>query len=368
METKKKKSWMRYLVPGFIFQSVVIGGGYGTGAEIAQYFGAQGFVGGMLGMLVTLVIWSVLCAVTFEFSCMFKTYDYKSMMGKVLGKAGVLYEVCYIVLLLIVLGVVNATAGSMVSDLLGISQWFGIILLSVGIILLIIKGTKTIENVLSFWSYVLYAVYIVFMVVVFVKFGSTIGSEWANSEVSGGSWVMSGAQYAFYNLGIVPACLYTVRECETRKEAVTSGLLAGAIGIIPAVLLLIALFGVPASITAEVPVTEVFHQLNMPWLYWAFEIVLFGTLIETGTGFIKAVDDRIELTVAAKGGVVPSWVRPTVAVVSTLIGVGVSTFGLTGLIAQGYGTICWGFLIVYVVPMMTLGIYKIIKADKENKQ
>ena len=65
METKKKKSFVKYLIPGFIFQSVVIGGGYGTGAEIAQYFGVNGLVGGLLGMCVTLVVWSVLCAVTF---------------------------------------------------------------------------------------------------------------------------------------------------------------------------------------------------------------------------------------------------------------------------------------------------------------
>ena len=45
------------------------------------------------------------------------------------------------------------------------------------------------------------------------------------------------------------------------------------------------------------------------------------------------------------------------------MGVAVSTFGLTGLIAKGYGTICWGFLFVYV-PMLTIGIYKIAKSGK----
>ena len=47
----KKKPWTRYLVPGFVFQSVVIGGGYGTGAEIMQYFGVNGLVGGLLARL-----------------------------------------------------------------------------------------------------------------------------------------------------------------------------------------------------------------------------------------------------------------------------------------------------------------------------
>ena len=33
--------------------------------------------------------------------------------------------------------------------------------------------------------------------------------------------------------------------------------------------------------------------------------------------------------------------------------------------SKGYGTICWGFLIVYVLPMLTIGIYKIAKADQQ---
>ncbi|MEG1683738.1 MAG: hypothetical protein RR295_07900, partial [Oscillospiraceae bacterium] len=350
--TKKKKGLLHYLVPAFIFQSVVIGGGYGTGAEIAQYFGVKGMVGGLLGMLVTLVVWSVLCAVTFEFVRLFRTFDYNSMMGQLLGKAGFLYEICYIVLLLIVLGVVNATAGNMFVSLTGLSSWFGIGILSVGIILLVVKGTEAIEKVLSFWSYVLYAVYILFMVIVFVKFGDNIAGEFAKCEIGSG-WFVSGLQYSFYNLGIVPALLYTVREAESRKEAIVCGSLCGAIGIIPAGLLLLVMgCDLSAVISAEVPVTVVFEMLDMRWLYVIFEIVLFGTLIETGTGFIKAVDDRIEISYGKRGNTVPTWMRPAIAIGATVVGICVSTFGLTGLIAKGYGTVCWGFLIFYVVPMM----------------
>ena len=364
MSTTSKKSWTRLLVPGFIFQSVVIGGGYGTGAEIAQYFGVKGLQGGLLGMLVTLVVWSVLCAVSFEFVRTFRTFEYNTMMGKLLGKAGILYEVCYIVLLLIVLGVVNATAGSMVADLTGMSSWIGVGLLSAGIILLIIKGTEAIEKVLSAWSIVLYVVYVVFMVCVFTKFGGNVATEWAKAEVGDG-WFVSGMQYAFYNLGIVPALLYTMRDVDNRKDAVVSGLIAGAIGIIPAILLLLVMCcDLSAVCSADVPVTVVFGLLDMRWLYILFEIVLFGTLVETGTGFIKAVDDRIEKTYEKGGKECPSWMRPTIAVVSVVVGICISTFGLTGLVAKGYGTICWGFLVIYVIPMLTIGVYKIAKHGK----
>lgn len=48
---KAKTSWTKYVIPGFVFQQVVIGGGYGTGAEIAQFFGTQGLLGGFLASI-----------------------------------------------------------------------------------------------------------------------------------------------------------------------------------------------------------------------------------------------------------------------------------------------------------------------------
>lgn len=42
-----------YLLPGLVFQSVIIGGGYGTGREIAEFFLSHGAFGGLLGFGVT---------------------------------------------------------------------------------------------------------------------------------------------------------------------------------------------------------------------------------------------------------------------------------------------------------------------------
>ena len=102
-------------------------------------------VGGILSALVTLVIWSVMCAITFEFVRVFKTYDYGSMMGKLLGKAGFLYDILYYLMMFIVLGVLNATAGSMLTSLAGVTKWIGIAILAIAaicfIVYLIAPGT-----------------------------------------------------------------------------------------------------------------------------------------------------------------------------------------------------------------------------------
>ncbi len=387
MEEKKggkMHTLFRWLVPGFLFQSVVIGGGYGTGNEIAQYFGVHGMVGGFIGIIVTMISWAIVAAVTFEVCRVFKVYDYNSMSHVTLGKGAFLYEISYIFLMLIVLGVINGAAMSMFNELTGLTGWIGVAILSVGIIFLVIKGTETIEKVLSFWSYVLYAVYIIFMVITFVKFSDTIsglfahgvsgtvtdtinGEEFSVGGTSLGSCIVDGLRYSFYNLGIIPAILYSVRDCNERKEAVGRGLIAGALATIPAMLLLLALGcdltgATYNALNNGTAVSIIFQHLDMRWLYILFEIVLFGTLIETGSGFIKAVDDRIEVSYTKMNKEVPSWVRPVVAIGLTLFGVAISTFGLTALISKGYGTVCWLLLIVYVIPMLTVGIYKVHKA------
>ena len=93
-----------------------------------------------------------------------------------------------------------------------------------------------------------------------------------------------------------------------------------------------------------------------------FQIVLFGTLIETGTGFIHAVNERIRSTLEARGKNFPSRLRPVVALILLLAGLGISTFGLVTLIEKGYGGISWGFFFVYIIPLITLGTYKILKS------
>ena len=48
--------WRTYVLPAAVFQSLMIGGGYGTGREIVEYFSRFGLLGGLLGLLV---VWSL---------------------------------------------------------------------------------------------------------------------------------------------------------------------------------------------------------------------------------------------------------------------------------------------------------------------
>ena len=352
----------KYLLPGFVFQSVVIAGGYGTGRELVEFFLNHGPLGGLLGMLfVTTVIWSVSLAVTFEFSRRFCAYDYRTFFKKLLGPFWFIFEIVYFILLFIVLAVIGSAAGALLRNNFNIPDLVGVIIMLAAIGFLTFKGSGLIEKFLSSWSILLYLVYGVLLVIVVLKFGPEIQKNFSGTSVLP-NWALGGFKYALYNMGIIPAVLFCIKHIETRKEAVTAGLLGGLIGIIPGLLFFIAVVShYPAVLPEEVPADYILQHIGFPALRILYLVVLFGTLIETGTGFIHAVNERIHSALQAKGKALPVWQRPLVALGLLLIGLGMSTFGLIALIKKGYGSISWGFFAVYIIPLMTLGIYKVLK-------
>ncbi|HPK43056.1 MAG TPA: hypothetical protein PK877_06115, partial [Synergistales bacterium] len=175
-------------------------------------------------------------------------------------------------------------------------------------------------------------------------------------------WALGGFKYAFYNLGTLPAVLFALNYIETRREAIISGILTAILTILPGFFLYLVLMGFyPGILEAELPAYTVLAQIA-PWLLPIFLVVLFGTMIETAVGFIHAVNERVnswmvdhrntELTKANRG---------FLGGAMGLIGLGVASFGLIGLIAKGYGTISWGFFLLHGVALFTIGLYKMSK-------
>jgi uncharacterized membrane protein YkvI len=209
-------------------------------------------------------------------------------------------------------------------------------------------------------------VYVVFLVVAVIKFGPAIREGLTASSIQPG-WALGGFKYALYNLGIIAAVLFCLNHIETRREAIVAGLLGGPIAIIPGFLFYIAVIGFyPEILPVEIPVVYILEKAGIPALLIVFQVVLFGTLIETGTGFIHSFNERLKSALQARGKEFKQWHRPLIAVAILLIAFGLSTFGLVDLIAKGYGAISWGFFVVFIIPLLTLGISKIVKNNRKK--
>ncbi len=74
----------------------MIGGGYATGRELIEFFLKMGPVSGLIAMLVSTIIISLVSMAAFEFTRTFSTYDYRLFFKKLLGPAWFLFEIAYI--------------------------------------------------------------------------------------------------------------------------------------------------------------------------------------------------------------------------------------------------------------------------------
>jgi len=152
-----KNSWFqRFILPGFIFQSAIIAGAYGSGRELSQFFLGHGPIGGLLGMAVTTVIFSVVLATAFEFSRRFQLFDYRSFFRRILGRGWFVYEILYVLQMIIVISIVGAVAGDLVRDTFGIPAFAGIAGVMAMIALLVFYGTSGVEKFFAVWSIVLF--------------------------------------------------------------------------------------------------------------------------------------------------------------------------------------------------------------------
>ena len=368
-----KGTWFqRYLLPGFIIQSSVIGGAYGSGKELQEFFFAHGPLGGLFGMCVTMLIFSIVLMAAYEFSRRFELYDYRSFAKALLGPAWPIYEILYLAVILLVISVLGAVAGDVLHDSFGLPDIVGVLGIMALIAVIVFFGTPGVERVLAAWSFVLFATYILFLGWHLVQHGETIAENFASEPVAGG-WALSGLAYSGYNLSTVPALVFCIYHLGKRREALVAGALAGVLAMLPAMLFYIAMIGQYAEIATAgengpLPISILMGALDgAEFFVYLFPIVLFGTFVETGTALIHGVNERLDRTFAEKGRRMPDWMRPAVAIGVLFTAVVIAdAIGLTGLVAKGYGTITWGFIIILFVPLLTWGVYLIWRADRRE--
>ncbi len=351
-----------YLLPGLIFQSVIIGGGYATGRELVEFFFASGPIGGVLGLLVAGVVFAVVIATGFEFARIMRAYDYRSFCHSLLGRGWFIFEIAYIIQLLLILSVIGSASGKLTEAVFGIPPLIGTFGLMAMIGIMTFNGSEFIKKILAGWSIVLYTVYLILIFYAFKNFGGVISNIYTEASIGEG-WLSGGILYSGYNLAAIPAILFAISKHKSRQETIGAGLFAGAIGVIPAILFFIAMMSqYPIIGDQPVPATYLMSALNIGWLEVIFQIVVFGTFVETGAALLHAVNERIAGSFTEQGRTLPRFARPLVSVAFLVVAIFIADkIGIVNLIAQGYGLLTVVFLVVLILPLMTFGIWKILR-------
>lgn len=360
--TAATASWFqRYLLPGLAFKAVVIGGGYATGRELAEFFLPSGPQGGLLAILLAMVIWSLVCAVTFCFARTTTSWDYRTFFKNLLGPFWLLFEMAYLLFMILILAVFGAAAGAIGATVLNWPPLAGTLCLIVSIILVSANGNAAVERLFKWVSIFLYGVYAIFVGLSLFAFGDRILANLSLAAPTDG-WIAGGMTYASYNVVGAVIILPVLRHLRSNQDAIVAGLLAGPLAMLPAFLFFICMIAYYPEIAGEtLPSDFLLRRLNFPAFHFLFQLMIFLALLESGTGFVHAINERAALAyVAHRGRILPVAAR---AFLTGALLVGsiflAARFGLVTLIARGYRALAYLLLAVFVVPVMTLGVRRL---------
>lgn len=364
-----QSGWRRrvavWLVPAGVFQSVIVGGAYGTGREVAEYITQYGALGGLLAIALVMLGLTAVLAACFEFARVFRVYDYRSFVRALLGEWWPAYEVCFVLLLVIVLAVTGSAAGLALANTFGVDARGGTAAVLVAVVACNFFGRRLVEATLTAGAVALSAGLIAYGVLVATQAGDGILHTLATGDIAPGWW-LSGLKFTLYNSALVPVLLYATTTVRTRREAVGAAAVAAFAGVLPALVLHLSFLArYPGIVQEALPAYAMIAAFGTRAFLWVYVGLLFVTIVQTGVGVLQGLNERLDAWSAERRArPLPKWAHAAVAGLAFAVSVALARAGIVDLIARGYGSLAWCFLVVFTLPALTLGVARIRRATR----
>jgi uncharacterized membrane protein YkvI len=366
MTAERPSFFKRFLLPGFAFKAVVIGGGYATGRELVEFFLPSGPRGGLMAMGLAMAIWSAVCVTTFLFARLTQSQDYRTFFKNLLGPLWPVFEIAYLLFVVLVLSVFGAAAGAIGQALFGWPVIAGSLVLMFAITFFATFGNESVERLFKWVSIFLYATYAAFVFLAMTHFGDRILGAFA-ADVPTTGWAMGGLTYAGYNIIGAVVILPVIRHMTSNRDAVIAGVLSGPLAMVPALLFFTCMVAYYQQVSGQtLPSDFLLEKLNLPAFRYIFQMMIFLALLESGTGSVHAINERIAHAWRARSQKpLRNMARLVISLVVLTLSIFIAEkFGLVTLIAKGYRLLAWVMLGVYVLPLMTYGVWRLTRARR----
>ena len=167
---------------------------------------------------------------------------------------------------------------------------------------------------------------------------------------------------AIWSLVAAIMILPVLRHIPTRRNALAAGAIAGPMAMLPGFVFLLAMIAFyPAILSQTLPSDFLLQQMNVPGFRILFQVMVFGALLESGVGVVHAVNERASVAWRARRSAEPPrWLRPGLTLALLVLCMFIADrIGLVTLIASGYRVMAIVFLLVFVLPLVTLGAAKL---------
>lgn len=346
------------LIPSAVFLSVVFGASYGSGREVMEFVTSNGPSAGLVSIGTLAITYSLLLSLSFELARMFRAYDYVSFFRVLLGRAWFLYEIVILVGMVIALSITTTVGGTVLGDHFLFSPWIGTLLVLVLIVTLNYAGRGVVERSMMVSVAALFIVLAILVVELISNYVPDIVSAFTAYGAEKNP-VFHGLKYAISNGGYLPLLLYAAMQLNSRAEAFIAGLVAACVAVIPALVFHLAFMsGYPQIVDERLPTYWLFDHIMSPVMLNVYVLVMFVLVAQTGVGLLQGLIERMDVWHRKRtGNPLSNLGHGSIAAGASVISLALGSMGIIALILRGYTIMFYSFIIVYIIPLFTYGVY-----------
>ncbi|WOH38855.1 hypothetical protein RI844_06460 [Thalassotalea fonticola] len=353
------------LIPAAVWLSVFFGGSMGSGIELIQYVTINGPIGGLIAIATIASVVGVVMYLCFELARQNNAYDYREFSKIILGKGWWLYEIVILTSMVIVIAISSTAAGTVIGKHFDLNINVGQVLLLAVVIFFTYKGREFIEKSMALASVSLLVVLVIIVGHIFFNLGEVTAANFVKDSASVAP-VGVAFQYALVNISFFPLLLFGARQIKTGKESLIAAMSAAVVGVLPLLALHYAFVShYPEIITsgADVPVYWLLETLDSAWLIDVYVVILFVLITQTGVGMMQGFVERLDSYMQkSKGKPMTPMQHSASAGFMVVLSLILSSMGIVALILAGYSFLFMSFIVVFFIPLITVGVYKLVKS------
>lgn len=334
-----------------VYIGTIIGAGYASGQEILQFFTGYGWWG-ILGTVVTMVLYPVLGYYLVVLGRRVKAWSHKSVIYHICGKyLGAVVDILLAFFLFGVGVIMVAGAGSLVHQQFGIEPIIGYALMTLLVILALLLSLRRVLDVISLlapFAFVLIIVLAAYAAVTADTSGVDLEAVAATQEqLASPHWLLSAFLHVSFNVAITVSILAIIGGTERNYKAARRGVILGGalLGFIALVINLAIYLNIDSLVGTDMPMLIIATELH-PGVGVAMSVVLLAMIFNTAVPTL--------FTFTARFFTVETRSFRIAAVVVGLAAFGFGFIGFTELVGTVYPLLGYVGFVIFISMAVNL--------------
>ncbi|GAA0222794.1 YkvI family membrane protein [Metaclostridioides mangenotii] len=368
--SSSKVNWKGVFGVASVWFGAHVGGGFATGNQTMNFFVKEGWYTLWMPILIIGII-ALVYRETMLMARNYNAYDYRTLSKKLYEPydkvLSIVFEVCYIIIVLLATGGSIAGAAALFSDF-GLSYNLGVVITGTILFILTIFGANLIRKAST-----LMTVIIVICLTLICYIGITANSGnfinltttgYTTESIWNALWL--GLKYAGFQAIVWSIIISVSQPLKTDKDINNTTIVGFILNSVMIVLSCMMLFAwLPGTSGETLPILYICKQLGQDWLVLVYTIVLLLAFISTGISCVFGAITRFETLIKVPENITVR--RGLLSLCCMVLSMAISLFGLTAIVQIGYGYTGILGIFVVIIPVLTVGHMKNKKFKNEHQ-